>query len=225
VALDKNTGKLLWNSPAASCGYAAPLPFICRDQPALAIFGHDALHVVSRKDGAVLWFVAWPTKFGENSADPLVIGDKLYFSSWWGMGGALLDPQRDSTEPLWANKEFQNHIAAPVLHEGALYGFDGPVHRKTEKGSLRCVDAGTGKTLWSKEDLKGSLIVSGDRLILLTHDGSLIIANASRDGYQELARHGEFGKRTWAPPLLHRGRLYIRDSDGTATCLDLGGGN
>lgn len=221
VALDKNTGGIVWNSPAAPCGYAAPLPLVCRDQPALAVFGHDAMRVVSRKSGAVLWSVAWPTKFGENSADPLVIGDKLYLSSWWGMGGALFDPNHDATEPVWTHKKFQNHIAAPILHQGALYGFDGPVHRKTDKGALRCVDAATGETLWSREDLKGSLIVSGDKLVILTNDGTLIIAAATRERYRELARHGGFGKRTWAPPVLHGGRLFIRDADGPGTCLDL----
>lgn len=221
VALDKNTGELLWNSAAGPCGYAAPLPFTCRDQPALAVFGHDAMHVVSQNDGTLLWSVPWPTKYGENSSDPLVIGDKLYLSSWWGMGGALFDPHQASTDPVWINKEFQNHIAAPILHQGALYGFDGPVHRKPDKGSLRCLDAATGETLWSEEDIKGSLIISGDKLIILTNDGSLIIADATRDGYRELARHGGFGKRTWAPPVLHHGRLFIRDADGRATCLDL----
>ncbi|MDE0827181.1 MAG: PQQ-binding-like beta-propeller repeat protein [Akkermansiaceae bacterium] len=221
LALNKNTGKLLWNSPAESCGYAATLPLRCRDQDALAIFGYEAMHVVAQSDGTVLWKVDWPTKMGENSADPLVIDNKLYLSSWWGMGAALFDPNKDSTEPIWINKEFQNHIAAPVLHRGHLYGFDGPVHKKNTKGFLRCINATSGETVWTQEDLQGSLIVSQNKLLILTNIGSLIVAEASPKGFTQLARHTGLGKRTWAPPVLHQGRLYTRDADGSATCLDL----
>lgn len=221
LALDKKTGELLWNSPSESCGYAAPVPFTCRNQPALAIFGMKAMHVVAQNNGKLLWKVDWPTKMGENSADPLIIDGKLYLSSWWKMGAALFDPNKDSTTALWTNKQFQNHISAPVLHNGLLYGFDGSVHRKTDKGALRCVKASTGETLWSKNGLKGSLIISGDKLLILSNNGTLLVVKTSPTGYQELARHEGLGKRTWAPPVLHQGLLYVRDADGWATCLDL----
>lgn len=221
IALDKNTGHILWNSAPTSCGYAAAVPLTCHDQPALAIFGHKAMHVVSQSDGKVLWKVDWATRYGENSADPQMIDGKLYLSSWWGEGAALFDLEKDSPEPIWTNKEFQNHINPPVLFEGALYGFDGPVHKKKEKSFLRCLDTKTGKTLWSHPDLRGSLILSNGKLIILTDNGSLIIAKATREGFQQLARHDGCGKRTWAPPVLHEGKLYLRDADGTATCLDL----
>jgi len=104
---------------------------------------------------------------------------------------------------------------------GSFYGFDGPVHRKTEPGALRCVDAATGKTIWSKDDLKGSLIVANGKLLILTNDGQLLVADATPGGYTERARHTGLGARTWHPPVLHHGRVYVRDADGTATCLDL----
>jgi len=221
IALDKNTGKLLWNSPSDSCGYAAPVPMTCRGEPALAVLGTRALFVVRQSDGTPLWQVDWPTQMGENSADPVAFDHKLYVSSWWGMGAAVFDPNKDAKEPLWRNPKFQNHISAPVLFGGHFYGFDGPVHRKNEPGALRCVDAATGETTWSEDALKGSLIVADGKLIILTHDGQLIVADASPEEYTERARHSGLGKRTWHPPVLHQGRAYIRDADGSATCLDL----
>ena len=221
IALDKNTGQLLWNSAPESGGYAATIPLTCKKQAALAIFGYSAMHVVSQSDGTLLWKVDWPTKMGENSTNPIMIDDKLYLSSWWDMGAALFDPNEETVEAIWTNKEFQNHISAPVFHDGCLYGFDGPVHRKKLKGALRCLDAATGKTLWSHEALKGSLIISQGKLIILSNDGRLLVVKASRDGYDELAYHEGLGKRTWAPPVLHEGKLYLRDADGWAICLDL----
>lgn len=222
IALDKNTGKILWNSPPLLGGYAATVPLNCRNQPAIAIFGNKIMHVVSQDDGKILWKVDWPTRYGENSADPLLIDNQLYLSSWWGEGAALFDPNHDSTEPIWTNKKFQNHINSPVLHKGYLFGFDGPVHKKKIKSFLRCLDVKTGKTIWSQPNLRGSLIISNGKLIILTQDGTLIIAKATPEGFQELARHEGLGKRTWTPPLLHQSKLFIRDADGTATCIQLG---
>ncbi len=76
--------------------------------------------------------------------------------------------------------------------------------------------------MWSQPDLRGSLILSNEKLIILTGNGSLIIAKASPAGFKEFARHEGLGKRTWSPPLLHKSKLFIRDADGTATCLNLG---
>ena len=174
-----------------------------------------------QSDGKVLWRVAWPTKMGENSADPVPFDGKLFVSSWWEMGAAVFDPNRDGVEPQWRSLEFQNHISAPVLHQGCFFGFDGPVHRRKSPGALRCVEAATGKTLWSKEGLKGSLLVAAGKLMILSNDGRLLVADASREGYTERARTKGLGKRTWAPPVLHRGRVYIRDADGWAMCYDL----
>ncbi|MGJ8694890.1 MAG: PQQ-binding-like beta-propeller repeat protein [Verrucomicrobiaceae bacterium] len=221
VALDRETGAMIWNSPSSSCGYAAAVPMRCRGKDAVAIFGEKAMRLVSQSDGKVLWKRDWATRYGENSADPQVIDGKLYLSSWWGEGAALFDPEADAVEPIWVNKEFQNHIQPPVLHEGHLYGFDGPVHKKKIQGFFRCVDARTGKTVWSQPDLKGSVILSNGKLILLTHDGTVIVIKADSAGYEELAKYEGYGKRTWAPPVLHDGRLFIRDADGLLTCLDM----
>ena len=221
IALDKNTGEIQWNSKPDDCGYAAPVPMTFRGEPALAIFGTRALFIVHRTDGRKLWKVDWPTKMGENSADPIPVDGNLYVSSWWGMGAALFDPRRDDRKPLWRNKEFQNHIAAPVLFEGNFYGFDGPVHRRRNVGTLRCVNAKTGKTAWSESGLKGSLLVANGKLLILSNDGRVIVADATPEGYRERAKWSGFGRRTWSPPVLHHGRLYIRDADGWATCLDL----
>jgi outer membrane protein assembly factor BamB len=157
---------------------------------------------------------------GENSADPLPLGDKLYVSSWWDMGAALFQPAAGH-EPLWQNKEFQNHIAAPVAVDGYLYGSHGPVHRRTRAVAIACVEIASGNTAWSAPGIKGSLIVADSKLLILTHDGTLIAANASPQGFHELARHEGLGTRTWAPPVLHEGRVYVRDADGFAVCLDL----
>jgi outer membrane protein assembly factor BamB len=222
MAIDKHTGKVVWSSTPSECGYAAAIAMTCRGQPALALLSGKALFVVKRDDGQVMWRVDWPTKMGENSADPIAADGLLYVSSWWDMGAAVFDPNVDGVEPRWRNKEFANHISSPVLHAGYLYGFDGPVHRDRVPGAMRCVQWATGKTMWSHPGLKGSVVLAGDRLLILTNHGTLIAADASPTGYHERGRLEGLGKRTWNYPVVHRGRIYIRDADGRAICLGAG---
>ncbi|MBI1370162.1 MAG: PQQ-binding-like beta-propeller repeat protein [Planctomycetes bacterium] len=221
IALNKDTGAVVWNSPADESGYGAPVEMTCRGEKALAILGTRTLFVVRQSDGMVMWKVDWPTKMGENSADPTFADGKLYVSSWWDMGAAQFDPNLAGHEPLWRNKAFQNHIAAPVLFEGHLYGFDGPVHRRNVPGALRCVEWATGRTIWSQPDMKGSLILVGRQLLILTNDGSLVLADANPDGYRERGRLDGLGKRTWNAPVLLGEHVYVRDADGKAICVDL----
>jgi len=221
IAVDKETGKVVWKSERAMCGYASVVPIKCRERDCVVMFCEGALRVVTQESGEVLWSVEWETKWGENSADPLVMGEQVYVSSWWEMGAAVFEPGKGGAKPVWKNPELQNHIAGPVLSGGCLYGIDGPVHRPKDPAFLRCVDVKSGKTLWSHKGLKGSVVAANGKLIVLTSEGSLVVADASREGYLERARHDGLGKRTWTPPMLHEGRVYVRDGDGEVVCLDL----
>jgi outer membrane protein assembly factor BamB len=220
VALDKHTGAVVWNSPADECGYASVVATTFGAEPALAVLGTRELFVVQQADGKPVWQVPWATNMGENSAEPLALGDALYVSSWWDMGAALFRPAA-GTEPVWRNLDFQNHIAAPAAYEGYLYGSHGPVHRRTRNVAIACVEIASGKTAWSQPGLRGSVIVAGGRLLILSRDGDLIAAEATPAAYRELARIGGLDARTWTPPTLHDGRLYVRDADRHILCVDL----
>jgi outer membrane protein assembly factor BamB len=220
VAVNKDTGSVIWKSKAESSGYASVVAARFRDEDCLAVLGTRELFVVRQSDGNQVWRALWPTKMGENSADPIAVGDKVYVSSWWGMGAALFDLTQPADQPVWVNKDFQNHIAAPVLFEGHLYGFDGPVHRRTQKIALRCVDFKTGLIQWSQPGMVGSLVVADRKLIILTNEGELVVAEANPTGYEEISRAKLVGAKSWAPPVLHRGRLYLRDGENIY-CFEL----
>jgi outer membrane protein assembly factor BamB len=220
VALNKETGQVAWSSSPDECGYASVVATSFRGAPALAVLGNRELFVVRQDNGEPVWQTPWATNMGENSADPLAVGESLYVSSWWDMGAALFRPA-EGTEPVWRNLDFQNHIAAPAAWDGYLYGSHGPVHRRTQNVAIACVELATGRTAWSEPGLRGSVIVAGGKLLILTRDGELIAAEATPAGYRELARVSGLGVRTWTPPTLHDGRLYVRDADGFVLCLDL----
>ncbi|MEI6232331.1 MAG: PQQ-binding-like beta-propeller repeat protein [Planctomycetota bacterium] len=234
LALNKNTGDVIWKGSGVSA-YASPVLFKIKDGTGAAFFGKETLYGVNLADEKALWEIPWKTAWGENNPDPIIVGDQVYISSGHGLGAALFKLNEDGKPTrVWENKAFGNHIATSILSDGFLYGFTGLIHRKptAEKPySMSCVDFKTGQTKWTQNDLLGQVMLAGDRLILMTTEGELIIVKASPEKYTELARakvleskpSGGKGppKKCWTVPVLLDGRLYCRNANGDLVCLDL----
>ena len=67
----------------------------------------------------------------------------------------------------------------------------------------------------------GTLLRAGDRLIVLSDDGRLVIAAASGDDYKELASAQVLEGKCWTAPALAAGRIYCRNAAGDLVCLDV----
>ena len=79
-----------------------------------------------------------------------------------------------------------------------------------------------GKIQWSHGGLgTGSLMMAGDKLIVLGEYGKLVIAEASPDDYKELASAQILEGKCWTMPVLANGRIYARNAEGRLVCLDV----
>ena len=67
----------------------------------------------------------------------------------------------------------------------------------------------------------GNLIRARDKLIILTEDGELVVAQASPGGFRALHRQQVLGGEARAHFALAHGRLYARDQR-RLVCLELG---
>jgi len=147
------------------------------------------------------------------------LGDKVWISSGYERGCALLDCSRSQPKIVWENKNVCAHFSSPVLHNGYIYAISGNTGRKCQ---LVCQAPETGKVVWSEEVGFASLILAGDRLIVFNEKGTLRVVAASPKGYRELARADKLlSDKCWTAPTLSRSRLYLRNSKGTVLCLDL----
>ena len=99
-----------------------------------------------------------------------------------------------------------------------------PLALKKAEATLRCIEAKTGKELWTKPKIgtyHAALLRTGDnKLLLLDDGGNLILLDPDPKEYRELARSKVCGE-TWAHPAISDGRLYIRDLK-EVICLQLG---
>lgn len=218
LAVKKQTGELAWSTGKDSAGYATPVPFQTKSGRALAIFGWRTLAAVSTDDGKLLWELPWKTEYDINAADPIVSGDKMFISSGYRKGGALLKLNGKPTT-VWASQNMHNQLNSCVRIGKHLYGISG---QNGHGADLRCVEFDTGKIKWQEKSAGfGALMAADGKLIVLGEKGELIIAEATPEKFKALARAQVLGGKCWTAPVLSHGRIYCRNVQGVLVCLDV----
>jgi outer membrane protein assembly factor BamB len=188
----------------------------------ITVLNNDGLLVVRAKDGSLVAEHAWETDYVTTAATPIVFEDKIFISSGYGRGCALLQLKDGKLDLVYSNRNMCNHMNNCVLFEGHLYGFDGNSHNPRTV-QLTCMDFGTGKVDWKRRGLGcGSLLLSNGKLLLLSDEGELVIATAQPNKYEDIAHAQVIEGRCWTVPVLSHGRLYCRNADGAVVCVDLG---
>ena len=222
LAFDKKSGKLLWKSKKVKAGYATPAVFKKGSAGRLACFNAAGLAILNLKTGNTLMTYPWKTAYDVNSATPIVTDGKVFISSGYRAGCALLDVSGTTPTLLWRNKNMSNHCNSSVLYEGYLYGFNGNVGGG---GALTCLELKTGEVKWSHKGLgTGSLMIADGKLVVLGERGDLVVAAASPEKFDVIASAGKvLGGVCWTTPVLSNGRIYCRNSRGDVVCLDVSG--
>ena len=209
AALDKATGEVAWTSLDAGLAYSSPIRIEFEGQPQYVFVLHQRIVGVSL-DGDELWSVPFEPRIDIKPAAPVFVEPNLIVASAsYDVGIKVVELSRanGATEAreLWAGRQMRNHFNATVAVDGHLYGFD--------VATLRCLDARTGERLWAKRGLgKGSLIHADGMLIVLGERGQLALLDATAEEYRELAPpRPVLEGRSWTPPSLSDGRLFLRN--------------
>ena len=220
VALNKADGRVVWQNGKGASGYATPLPLGQAGQAVVMPVCREVV-ALDPQTGKVLWKVPWRTDYDINAADVIVSGDTVLISSGYNEGCALYRIAGSSVTEIWKNKNMRNQVNSSVLWNGYLYGFDGQVNGGA---NLACVDFQTGQKVWSQAGLgTGSLMAANGKLIILSEDGKLVVAEASPGGFKELASARILTDKCWTVPVLANGRIYARNADGRLVCVDVRG--
>jgi outer membrane protein assembly factor BamB len=221
VAFDKATGKVLWKATSEEASYSSPTAATINGQRRVFVFARKSLLALAPGDGQLLWEFPWAPRIDASvsAATPLVIGDQVFISASYGAGAALLRVAGPKPEVVWSGDDIlSSHYSPVVQHRGFLYGFDG---RQEQRCRLRCVELQTGKVRWSEERFgAGSLLMIGDKLLILTERGELLVAPALPDKFMPSVRAQILGSDIRAHPALAHGLFYARDK-GALVCIDL----
>jgi hypothetical protein len=83
------------------------------------------------------------------------------------------------------------------------------------------VEFRSGDVMWNVDQFRGgSIMLAGDRLLILREGGELVLAEASPEAFRPLASAQILPPTVRAYPALADGLLYLRNDD-TLVCLDL----
>lgn len=219
MLLNKHTGEVIWKSAEGEAGYMTPLVFKEGKNDRAIIASGKQYHCVRLDNGEVLWKHRWLTTYGCNAASPILRNQRLFLSSGYGRGAALLQIDQNPPRVLWSHKELSNQMNSSVLMGDHLYGFDGDENGEIQ---LRCVDFETGDVRWSHSGLgAGSLMAADNHLILLSSTGELLIAPANPDSFKPSTQVKVMDGKCWTVPVLCHSKLFCRNAAGDLLCLDL----
>jgi outer membrane protein assembly factor BamB len=212
VALSKKDGAVLWRSQSDEAGYSSGILHEVGGIPQAVFFTGERALGIDTRDGRLLWSYDRVSNRTANIATPIARGNRVFVSSDYGTGAALLELTASgntlNAKEVYFTRDMRNHHASSVLIGDHLYGFSSAI--------LTAMRFDTGEVAWRDRSVgKGSVIFADERLYLYSETGVVGLAEANPAGYRE---HGRFQIRTgslptWSHPVVANGKLYLRDQD------------
>jgi outer membrane protein assembly factor BamB len=162
--------------------------------------------------GDLLWRIDFPGRSGMNIPTPLQFGQRLILAGDPGTMLLQLNHQNSAwtTEKVWQITELTMRFSSPVEKGNLIFGFS-----NRTSGIFFCVDADSGKTLWTSPPRQGDnavILISGDLLFLLKDSSELIVARASGTDFEPLHRYEVADSATYATPLMLAKGIVIKDN-------------
>jgi len=209
VALNKDTGAVIWKSQSDEAGYSSAIPLQVNGGTQVVFFTAQRAVGLDVNDGKLLWEYARPSNNVANVATPIARANRVFISSDYGTGGGVVEIKADNkAEEIYFTKDMRNHHSSSILVGDYLYGFSSSV--------LTAMKFDTGEIAWRDRSVgKGSLVYADGNLYAFSETGVVGLVEATPTGYREKGRFRipQDSLPTWAHPVVAGGRLYLRDQD------------
>ena len=217
IAFDLATGEQKWKWAGDGPAYASPVVMTADGVKQVVDQTEKNLVGLAVADGKLLWQIpTTPQGRFYNSATPIVDRQTvIYTGQGQGTKAVKIEKQGDGFAPkeLWSNTELGTGFDSPVLDGGLLYGL-------SDRGSLFCLNAQTGKTAWAdtatRKDNFGSIVGAGPVIFGLPSDAQLVVFKPSDKEYAEVARFKLAETPIYAHPVISGNRIFIRDQETVA---------
>ena len=212
IALNKNTGKLIWSNPGNGevSAYCSPMLITLPARKIVVTMTEKSILGFDAETGKKLWSQEQTNQWAVHANTPIYNNGYLYCVSGYGCGGVMLKLSADGTsfEKAWKNASLDSRMGGMVLLNGKIYGLGDQI-----KG-LHCIDWKTGNELaFDKMNNKFGSIISADGMIY-TYDesGEVALIEPILTGFKKISGFKvPFGSaQHWAHPVIENGRLYVR---------------
>ena len=226
TALDKKTGKTIWEQPEPVDGdgsnttdkryfgsWATPVMTTVNGEKQLLLSMPKRLNAYDPASGKLLWYSeGMGHKGGDLSySSPLVAGDSVFITA--GFAGPAMAVKLGgsgdvtSTHRLWRNEKNPQSIGTGVVVDGFIY------RPNAGPGTIQCIDPKTGKVVWENRAAGGdhwaSIVLAGGFAYATAQSGTTVVFKPSPEKYDEVARN-ELDEHTNATPAVVDGAIVIR---------------
>jgi len=216
-AFDPATGNERWKWMGEGPGYASPIVVELGGARQIVTMTDKSVISIEAKTGKLLWRLAWPDEWNENIVTPILYKNTLIFSGV-RKGTMAVQVAKNgaewTTKQVWHKPEITMYMNSPVLEGDHLFGM-----LTKRKGQYFCLEAATGKVLWTTEGREGynaTILNAKDALLILTDDANLIVAKKSAKGFEQIAKYSVADSPTFAHPVVMGKRILIKDDAAMA---------
>ena len=227
VALDKKTGKTVWKTdrpeelykgeaPIARKAYITPIVINVKGEDLLISSASPALFAYNPNNGKEVWRVV---KGHETTiAAPFFENGVLYYYSSWTTPPEAVETmvelvavnpvgKGDITQSniLWKMESPKDQLSTPVIKDGRIYTVD-------NKNLLMCIDAKTGKMIYStklKQKYNSSPIFAGGNIYFTSVKGETMVIKPGNT-LQVVAENKLSGGEVYATPAFVRNSILFR---------------
>ena len=219
MAFNRKDGRLAWKAESPEkAAYGSPMAAHLGGIRHVVMFTQKQFVGLDAKNGRVLWKYPFTTSYDQNSVTPVVVGDLVIGSGLSKFAFALKIEKSGAKVKMteaWKNRDMRIYMSSPVVVGEHIYGLGA-------ESQLVCAHLPTGKTVWSGGDFGEycSVVVAGDRLLILDTAGRLTLVKADPTDYRELGRSTVSDGKTWSHLALVGSRIFVRDRQSLA-CFDL----
>jgi len=217
VALDVNSGDLKWKWGGDGPGYASPIVVTTDGVEQIVTQSQKFIVGVSPANGELLWSIPFETEYVQNIVTPAAYKDLLILSGLDKGTMAVRVARKNgkwTPEQVWKNPDVSMYMNSPVVIGDAVYGLS---HKR--KGQLFCLDARTGKTLWTSAGREGdnaAVVSAPDLMFVLTDSAELTLVRTNPAHLEVVKKYTVAKSPTWAHPVLTGNGLLIKDVSSLA---------
>ncbi len=233
IALDKLSGKVVWESLKDRGQYSAPVLVQQNGNDVIVVWTGDSVAGLNPKSGEPHWrYEFTPINMPIGIATPIVSDQMIFCTSFYD-GALMLKMKPDSmdVEEVWSargdnervTQALHSIISTPIWIEDHIYGVD-------SYGELRCLEARTGRRVWESLEAvpkaRWSTIhfvrsgPTGNRVWMFTERGDLVLGELTPEGYTEISRAhiieptkpqlNRRGGVCWSHPAWANGSIVVR---------------
>ena len=211
VALNKNSGALVWSSRGEGTlsAYCSPQFISDQDVPMIVTSMFDYIIALNVDTGEKLWSFQRKSRFNNHPNTPLYHNGMIFSPTGDGGGAIMLRLKNGgkSVELVWEIPELDTQMGGAVRINNYIYA-SGQTDR-----SWFCVDWNTGEIKYKVSELAPCNVIAADNMLYCYSErGTMNLVRPNPNGFELM---GSFNVTLgtgshWAHPIIYRGVLYIR---------------